>query len=163
MDLKEDAMWKMAEKMGMPKSAIEAVKAKQKNGDKSAMPDMGKMMSMLQAMKGEKKDEMRKMLTPEFIAHNIACFKKQMSRFIDFGEDKAIIVNNADWLLDLNYVQLLHPLSADGCGDGGRWYRRLSAGNRRHGRMQLLHQKSHHQRALRRYCGTLCFRCARQP
>ena len=52
------------------------------------------------------KDEMRKMLTPEFIAHNIACFKKQMSRFIDFGEDKAIIVNNADWLLDLNYVQL---------------------------------------------------------
>ena len=52
------------------------------------------------------KDEMRKMLTPEFIAHNIACFKKQMSRFIDFGEDKAIIVNNADWLLDLNYVQM---------------------------------------------------------
>ena len=50
MDLKEDAMWKMAEKMGMPKSAIEAIKAKQKNGDKSAMPDMGKMMSMMQAM-----------------------------------------------------------------------------------------------------------------
>lgn len=61
MGLKEDAMWKMAEKMGMPKSAIEAIKAKQKNGDKSAMPDMGKMMSMMQAMKGEKKDEMRKM------------------------------------------------------------------------------------------------------
>ena len=56
------------------------------------------------------KDEMRKMLTPEFIAHNIACFKKQMSRFIDFGEDKAIIVNNADWLLDLNYVQLLREV-----------------------------------------------------
>ena len=103
-------MWKMAEKMGMPKSAIEAIKAKQKNGDKSAMPDMGKMMSMMQAMKGEKKDEMRKMLTPEFIAHNITCFKKQMSRFIDFGEDKAIIVNNADWLLDLNYVQLLREV-----------------------------------------------------
>ena len=48
MGLKEDAMWKMAEKMGMPKSAIEAIKAKQKNGDKSAMPDMGKMMSMMQ-------------------------------------------------------------------------------------------------------------------
>ena len=61
MGLKEDAMWKMAEKMGMPKSAIEAIKVKQKNGDKSAMPDMGKMMSMLQAMKGDKKDEMRKM------------------------------------------------------------------------------------------------------
>lgn len=55
MGLKEDAMWKMAEKMGMPKSAIEAIKAKQKNGDKSAMPDMGKMMSMMQAMKGEKR------------------------------------------------------------------------------------------------------------
>ena len=56
------------------------------------------------------KDEMRKMLTPEFIAHNIACFKKQMSRFIDFGEDKAIIVNNADWLLDLNYIKLLREV-----------------------------------------------------
>lgn len=56
------------------------------------------------------KDEMRKMLTPEFIAHNIACFKKQMSRFIDFSEDKAIIANNADWLLDLNYVQLLREV-----------------------------------------------------
>ncbi len=56
------------------------------------------------------KDEMRKMLTPEFIAHNIACFKKQMSRFIDFSEGKAIIANNADWLLDLNYVQLLREI-----------------------------------------------------
>lgn len=56
------------------------------------------------------KDEMRKMLTPEFIAHNIACFKKQMSRFIDFSEDKAIIANNADWLLELNYVQLLREV-----------------------------------------------------
>lgn len=56
------------------------------------------------------KDEMRKMLTPEFIAHNIACFKKQMSRFIDFSDDKAIIVNNADWLLGLNYVNLLREV-----------------------------------------------------
>lgn len=56
------------------------------------------------------KDEMRKMLTPEFIAHNIACFKKQMSRFIDFSEGKAIIANNADWLLNLNYVSLLREV-----------------------------------------------------
>ena len=56
------------------------------------------------------KDEMRKKLTPEFIAHNIACFKKQMSRFIDFSEGKAIIANNADWLLNLNYVNLLREV-----------------------------------------------------
>ena len=56
------------------------------------------------------KDETRKMLTPEFIAHNIACFKKQMSRFIDFSEGKAIIANNADWLLNLNYVNLLREV-----------------------------------------------------
>ena len=56
------------------------------------------------------KDDMRKMLTPEFIAHNIACFKKQMSRFIDFSEDKAIMVNNADWLMDFNYIQLLREV-----------------------------------------------------
>ena len=56
------------------------------------------------------KDDMRKMLTPEFIAHNIACFKKQMSRFIDFSEDKAIMVNNADWLMDLTYIQLLREV-----------------------------------------------------
>ena len=56
------------------------------------------------------KDEMRKMLTPEFINHNIACFKKQMSRFIDFSDDKAIMVNNADWLLSLNYVDLLREV-----------------------------------------------------
>ena len=56
------------------------------------------------------KDEMRKMLTPEFINHNIACFKKQMSRFIDFSEGKAIIANNADWLLNLNYVNLLREV-----------------------------------------------------
>ncbi|HIU64200.1 MAG TPA: tyrosine--tRNA ligase [Candidatus Avacidaminococcus intestinavium] len=56
------------------------------------------------------KDEMRKMLTPEFIDHNIACFKKQMSRFIDFSDDKALMVNNADWLLQLNYIDLLREV-----------------------------------------------------
>ena len=61
MGIKEEAMWKMAEKMGMPKSAIEAIKAKQKQGGKTAMPDMGKMMSMMKAMKGDKQDEIRKM------------------------------------------------------------------------------------------------------
>ena len=61
MGIKEEAMWKMAEKMGMPKSAIEAIKAKQKQGGKTAMPDMGKMMAMMKAMKGDKQDEMRKM------------------------------------------------------------------------------------------------------
>ncbi len=50
------------------------------------------------------KTDMRKMLTKEDIEHNCECFKKQMSRFIDFGEDKAIMVNNADWLLNLNYI-----------------------------------------------------------
>ena len=56
--------------------------------------------------------DMRKMLTPEDIQHNIECFKKQMSRFIDFSEGKAIMVNNADWLLDLNYVNLLREVGA---------------------------------------------------
>ena len=56
------------------------------------------------------KTDMRKMLTKEDIEHNCECFKKQMSRFIDFGEDKAIMVNNADWLLDLNYVELLREV-----------------------------------------------------
>ncbi len=56
------------------------------------------------------KTDMRKMLTKEDIDHNIACFKKQMSRFIEFGEDKAIMVNNGDWLLDLNYVELLREV-----------------------------------------------------
>ena len=58
------------------------------------------------------KDEMRKMLTPEFIAHNIACFKKQMSRFIDFSDGKALVVNNADWLMDLNYIDVLRDVGA---------------------------------------------------
>ncbi len=54
--------------------------------------------------------DMRKMMTKETIAHNIDCFKKQMSRFIDFSEGKAMLVNNADWLLDLNYVELLREV-----------------------------------------------------
>ena len=63
------------------------------------------------------KTDMRKMLTKEQIAHNIECFKEQMSRFIEFGDDgsqgnKALIVNNADWLLDLNYVELLREVGA---------------------------------------------------
>ena len=51
--------------------------------------------------------DMRSMMTTETIKHNCECFKRQMERFIEFGEDKAIMVNNADWLLDLNYVELL--------------------------------------------------------
>jgi tyrosyl-tRNA synthetase len=56
------------------------------------------------------KNEMRKMLTPEFIRHNVECFKKQVGRFIDLSEGKAIIADNADWLLDLNYVQFLREI-----------------------------------------------------
>ena len=56
--------------------------------------------------------DMRKMLTREDIAHNAACFKKQMERFIDFSDGKALMVNNADWLLDLNYVDLLREVGA---------------------------------------------------
>ncbi|MBP3745947.1 MAG: tyrosine--tRNA ligase [Ruminococcus sp.] len=58
------------------------------------------------------KTDMRKMLTPETIQHNVDCFKKQMSRFIDFSEDKAIIVNNADWLMNLNYIEVLREVGA---------------------------------------------------
>lgn len=58
------------------------------------------------------KSDMRKMLTKEAINHNVECFKKQMSRFIDFSEGKAIAVNNADWLLNLNYVELLRDVGA---------------------------------------------------
>ena len=58
------------------------------------------------------KSDMRKMLTPETIQHNCDCFKKQMSRFIDFGEDKAIMVNNADWLMNLNYIDVLREVGA---------------------------------------------------
>ena len=56
--------------------------------------------------------DMRQMMTKEMIDHNCECFKKQMSRFIDFGEGKAMMVNNADWLLDLNYVQVLREVGA---------------------------------------------------
>ena len=56
--------------------------------------------------------DMRQMMTKETIQHNVDCFKKQMSRFIDFSEGKALLVNNADWLLDLNYVELLRDLGA---------------------------------------------------
>ena len=56
--------------------------------------------------------DMRSMMTPETIQHNCDCFKKQMERFIDFGEGKAIMVNNADWLLKLNYVDLLRDVGA---------------------------------------------------
>ena len=56
--------------------------------------------------------DMRKMLTKEDIDHNAECFRKQMERFIEFGEDKALMVNNADWLLDLNYVELLREVGA---------------------------------------------------
>ena len=56
--------------------------------------------------------DMRSMLTPETIQHNCECFKKQMERFIEFGDDKALIVNNADWLLDLNYIDLLREVGA---------------------------------------------------
>ena len=58
------------------------------------------------------KTDMRKMLTPEIIQHNCDCFKKQMSKFIDFSDGKALMVNNADWLLDLNYVELLRDVGA---------------------------------------------------
>ncbi|MBR3422824.1 MAG: tyrosine--tRNA ligase [Ruminococcus sp.] len=58
------------------------------------------------------KTDMRKMMTPETIQHNVDCFKKQMSRFIDFSEGKAIIVNNADWLMNLNYIEVLREVGA---------------------------------------------------
>ena len=56
--------------------------------------------------------DMRQMMTTETIAHNCECFKRQMERFIEFGDDKAIMVNNADWLLDLNYVNVLREVGA---------------------------------------------------
>ncbi|MDY4588966.1 MAG: tyrosine--tRNA ligase [Oscillospiraceae bacterium] len=58
------------------------------------------------------KSDMRKMLTKEDIEHNIECFKKQMSRFIDFSDGKAIMVNNADWLMNLNYIDVLREVGA---------------------------------------------------
>ncbi|MBR6536927.1 MAG: tyrosine--tRNA ligase [Lachnospiraceae bacterium] len=56
------------------------------------------------------RSDMRQMMTKETINHNVECFKKQMSRFVDFSEGKALLVNNADWLLDLNYVEVLRDI-----------------------------------------------------
>ena len=56
--------------------------------------------------------DMRQMMTPETIQHNCDCFKKQMSRFIDFSDNKALMVNNADWLMDLNYIEVLREVGA---------------------------------------------------
>ena len=58
------------------------------------------------------RSDMRSMMTKETIDHNCECFKKQMERFIEFGEDKAVMVNNADWLLNLNYIELLREVGA---------------------------------------------------
>ena len=56
------------------------------------------------------KSDMRKMMTPETIQYHVDCFKKQMSRFVDFSEGKALMVNNADWLLNLNYIDFLREV-----------------------------------------------------
>ncbi len=56
------------------------------------------------------RNDMRSMMTKETIDHNVECFKKQMSRFIDFSDDKALLVNNADWLMDLNYIDVLRDV-----------------------------------------------------
>lgn len=58
------------------------------------------------------RSDMRTMMTPEMIQHNCDCFKKQMSRFIDFSEGKALMVNNADWLMDLNYIEVLREVGS---------------------------------------------------
>ena len=66
------------------------------------------------AMSGDPsgRTDMRQMMTPETIQHNCDCFKKQMSRFIDFSDGKALMVNNADWLMDLNYIDVLREVGA---------------------------------------------------
>ena len=56
------------------------------------------------------RSDMRSMMTKEMIDHNCQCFKKQMSRFIDFSDGKALMVNNAEWLLDLNYIEFLRDV-----------------------------------------------------
>ena len=58
------------------------------------------------------RSDMRQMRTTEMINLNVECFKKQMSRFIDFSDDKALLVNNADWLMDLNYIEILREVGA---------------------------------------------------
>ena len=59
------------------------------------------------------KSDMRKMMTTEIIDHNVACFRKQIGRFLEFGDDKAIMVDNGDWLRDLNYIQFLREIGAN--------------------------------------------------
>ena len=56
--------------------------------------------------------DMRQMMTPEIIQHNCECFQKQMSKFIDFSDGKALMVNNADWLLPLNYIEMIRDVGA---------------------------------------------------
>ena len=75
-------------------------------GDPSGRTDMRSMMTP------SGRTDMRSMMTPETIQHNCDCFKKQMEKFIDFGEGKAMMLNNADWLLKLNYVDLLREVGA---------------------------------------------------
>ena len=58
------------------------------------------------------RSDLRQVLTKETIEHNVECFKKQMSRFIEFGEGKAMMINNAEWLLDLNYVEVLREVGS---------------------------------------------------
>ena len=58
------------------------------------------------------RSDLRTMMTPDIIQHNCNCFKKQMEKFIEFGDDKAIMLNNADWLLKLNYIELLREVGA---------------------------------------------------
>ncbi|MDD2980077.1 MAG: tyrosine--tRNA ligase [Hespellia sp.] len=58
------------------------------------------------------RSDMRQMMTPETIQHNCDCFKEQMSKFIDFSDDKALMVNNADWLMDLNYMEVLREVGS---------------------------------------------------
>ncbi len=65
------------------------------------------------------RSDLRTMMTKETIEHNCECFKKQMSRFIEFGEDKALMVNNGDWLLDLNYIEFIRDIGVH----SGRWER----------------------------------------
>ncbi len=56
------------------------------------------------------KNDMRKMMTKETIAHNVECFKKQMAKFIDISDGKALFINNADWLLDMNYIDYIREV-----------------------------------------------------
>ena len=89
--------------------ALTLMKRLQMAGNKP-IAQIGGGTTMIGAPSG--RTDMRKMLTKEDIDHNAACFKKQMERFIEFGEGKAQMVNNADWLLDLNYVDLLREVGA---------------------------------------------------